>query len=316
MAERSPPEPRSASAGPGVQPPAFVIGTGRCGLSPLMDLIAFHRDFAWPSQYNDRFPDRLWLSRLSRLSDLNLLNNRLKFRLGRYVPHHTETFSLWSGIFPGFARPTRDLVATDVTEHVKQGFRRVVAEILRHQGKRRFIAEYSGWSRVEFIREIFPEARFIHIVRDGRAVAHSLIHVDYWEGWRGVHQWRWGVPGPALMEMVERHDHSFLALAAIQWKMVVHNLLDKTKGLPDRDVKLVRYEDLVADPQSTARECARFLEVDPASPHFQKHLETVPIVDANTRTLRIPSWRENLSPNQVRMLDELLAEELDHFGYR
>jgi hypothetical protein len=315
MAERSAPAATKHPASGAIEHPAFVIGTGRCGLSPLMDLIAYHRDFAWPSQYNDRFPRRLWLSRLSRLSDLSLLNSGLKFRLGRYIPHHTETFSLWDGIFAGFGRPTRDLAAGDVTGYVRQRFRHVVAEILRHQGKQRFIAEYSGWSRVEFMREIFPGAQFIHIVRDGRAVAHSLIHVDYWEGWRGVHQWRWGVPAAELMERLDRYDGSFLALAAIQWKMVIRNLLERTAGLPETDVKLVRYEDLVSDPLATARECARFLAVDPESPHFRKHVGTVPIVDANTRTLRIPSWRENLSSSQVRMLDELLADELEHFGY-
>ena len=86
-------------------------------------------------------------------------------------------------------------------------------------------------------------------------------------------------------------------------------------GIPDTDVKLVRYEDLVSDPLATARDCARFLAVDPESPHFQKHVGTVPIVDANTRTLRIPSWRKNLSSSQVRMLDALLGDELEHFGY-
>jgi hypothetical protein len=315
MTERSSAAAAAPTASAGIERPAFVIGTGRCGLSPLMDLIAFHRDFAWPSQYNDRFPKRLWLSRLSRLSDLGLLNGRVKFRLSRYVPHHSETFSLWDGIFAGFGRPARDLVAADVTGWVKQRFRQVVAEIVRHQGKQRFIAEYSGWSRVEFMREIFPAAQFVHIVRDGRAVAHSLIHVDYWEGWRGVHQWRWGVPEPALLEQLERYDGSFLALAAIQWKLLVRNLLDKTARLPDADLKLVRYEDLVGDPHSTALECARFLGVDPDSAHFRKHVQTVPIVDANTRTLRIPSWRKNLSSGQVRMLDDLLADELEHFGY-
>ena len=53
----------------------------------------------------------------------------------------------------------------------------------------------------------------------------------------------------------------------------------------------------------------------PVLPEVCKRLELFPIVDANTRTLRIPSWRKNLSSDQVRMLDDLLADELEHFGY-
>jgi hypothetical protein len=309
-------DPGPSDAAPsGLARPAFVIGTGRCGLSPLMDLVAFHRELAWPSQYNDRFPGRPWVSRLSRLTDLGLLNGPVKFRLGRFVPHHSETFPLWNRSFAGFGRPLRDLAAGDVTPWVKQGFRDTVGAIMRHQGKTRFIAEYSGWSRVEFMREIFPRAQFVHIVRDGRAVAHSLIHVDYWLGWQGVHQWRWGLPPDDCMEQVARYDHSFLALAAVQWKLVIRNLLDRTKALPESDTRLVRYEDLVREPERVGRECAAFLDLDPDCPHFRRHLRTVPIVDANNRRMRIPSWKQNLRPDQLQMLDDLLGPELAHFGY-
>ena len=60
---------------------------------------------------------------------------------------------------------------------------------MKYQGKREFIAEYSGWSRIAFFNEIFPHCRFIHIVRDGRAVANSLLNVSYWKGWEGIHKW-------------------------------------------------------------------------------------------------------------------------------
>jgi hypothetical protein len=240
---------RADALEPELDRPAFVIGTGRCGLSPLMDLVAFHRELAWPSQWNARFPAQLWLAGLSRLTGTPPFEGSLKFQLGRVVPRPTETFALWNRVFPGFGRPVRDLGAADVTRHVRSGFRRVVAEILRHAGKRRFIAEYSGWSRVRFLREIFPRAQFIHIVRDGRAVAHSLIHVDYWLGWQGVGQWRWGPLPPEWMEQLARYDHSFLGLAALQWKRLVRYLVERTGELPTGDAHQVRYEDLVAAPE-------------------------------------------------------------------
>jgi len=39
------------------------------------------------------------------------------------------------------------------------------------QKKPVFIHKYTGWSRIAFFKEIFPEARFVHVIRDGRAVA-------------------------------------------------------------------------------------------------------------------------------------------------
>ena len=247
--------------------------------------------------------------------DLGLFNNRLKFKWGRYLPHHAETFRLWASVSPAFTEPIRDLVSDDVTSHVKKGFRHIVAEVMRHQRKPRFIAEYSGWSRIDFMREIFPEAQFIHIVRDGRAVAHSLIHVDYWRGWEGVHRWCWGVPDPPLMAKLERYKHSFLALAAVQWTILVRNIEESLNSLPPSDRLVVRYEDLVKDPVETARASARFLGLDPDLPAFRKHLGCVAIVDANSVRMRIPSWKDNLRSQQVEMLHDLLADDLERFGY-
>lgn len=309
----------AASGSPGsevdVDRPVFVIGTGRSGLSPLMDLIAYHPAFAWPSQYHARFPAKPRVSRLSRVVDLPLVRSGLKFRVRPYMPVHDESYPFWDHLFHGFSQPFRDLLASDVTPWVRERVRRALAEIVRYQGKTHFVAEYSGWSRVEFLKAIFPEARFIHIVRDGRAVANSLTHVAWWRGWQGVHRWRLGVPEPALLEALEKYEHSFLALAGIYWKILIRNLVEKTSGLSADEFRLVRYEDLVADPPATARACIALAGLDADLPRFRAHLRTVAIVDANSQTMRIPSWRRNMSHEQIAMLDDLLGEELALFDY-
>lgn len=295
--------------------PVFVIGTGRCGLSPLMDLIAYHPVFGWPSQYHERWPNHPWVARLSRVVEWPVLRSEWKFRLSPYAPTHDEAWALWGNVFAGFPEPFRDLTADDVTPRVRSGFEKVVANILRYQDKPRFMAEYSGWSRVRFIREIFPDARFIHIVRDPRAVVNSLVNVDYWRGYGGTTKWRWGEPPAELLESLEKYDHSFLALAAVQWKILISNLRDTTSALAENEVRLVRYEDMVADPRKTAHECIDFLGEDADEPRFVEHLHTTRIVDANRTTFRIPSWRESMTAKQIAMLEELLSEELSLYGY-
>jgi hypothetical protein len=300
---------------PRIDRPLFVIGTGRSGLTPLLDLIAYHPGFGWLSQYNARWPARRELSRLSRLVEVPGLRGRLKFRLLPYVPTHDESYPFWNALFRGFGRPVRDLEAEDVTPLVRARTRRAVAEVLRHHGKERFVAEYSGWSRVGFMKEIFPDARFIHILRDGRAVANSLVHVDWWQGWEGVYRWRLGPLPSELMETWEKHGRSFLALAGLYWKILVNNIAEKTAALPAGDFLLVRYEDLVRDPPGKAAECIAFAGLDPEDRRFRRHLPSVRIVDANSVTLNIPSWRDNMGPDQASMLEEVLGEELARYGY-
>ncbi len=302
----------SAADEPVIDRPVFVIGTGRSGLSPLMDLISYHPAFAWPSQYHQRWPGVPRIATLSRVVELPALDSRLKFARG--VPKHAETYRLWNACFPGFAEPFRDLVASDVTPYARTLFRRAVADIVRYQRKDRFIAEYSGWSRIGFLKEIFPDARFVHIVRDGRAVAHSYTNVEWWNGWQGVYRWRLGVPEPDLLAKLERYGNSFLALAAVYWKILVRNIMNAAAQLPAGDALLVRYEDLVADPEKEARRCVEFAGLE-AEPRFIRHLRTVKIVDANRHRMRIPPWREALDASQLAMFEDLAGEELAEFGY-
>ncbi|MGZ4115463.1 MAG: sulfotransferase family protein [Actinomycetota bacterium] len=295
-----------------VDRPVFVIGTGRSGLSPVMDLIAYHRAFAWPSQYNDRWPGAPRVSALSRVVDLPPLDSALKHKRG--VPKHAECYRLWNRCFPGFAEPFRDLRADDVTPRARDLFRKAVGGIMAHQGKSMFIAEYSGWSRIGFLREVFPGARFIHVVRDGRAVAHSYTTIDWWNGWEGIHRWRLGVPDDDVLVKLERYRYSFLALAAVYWKILIDNIIEASRPLPADDVLVVRYEDLVADPFKQATRCIEFCGLSDDA-RFRRHVRTVRIVDANNITMRIPPWRDSVDRAQVEMMNDLIGEELVQLGY-
>lgn len=296
-----------------IKKPVLVIGTGRSGLTPLMQLIAYHKDFSWPSQYNTRFPNHYGVSFISRIVELPFFNSRLKYM--RFVPRHAEAFELWDNLFHGFRSPFRDLVADDVTPSVKNRFRHAVAQIMKYQRKPRFIAEYSGWSRIEFLRDIFPDAQFIHIVRDGRAVANSLTNIYYWMGWEGVYKWRWGALAEPLQRQWQKYDCSFLALAGIQWKILINNIMDKSSLLDKDSVLLIRYEDLVDNPETIAHQCLDFVGIDRNCRKFKKHSSTVKIVDANKQNFRIRAWRDNMSSKQMDMLNDLLADELARLDY-
>jgi len=146
-------------------------------------------------------------------------------------------------------------------------------------------------------------------------VAHSYTTVDWWNGWEGVYRWRLGVPNPEVLEKLERYEYSFLALAAVYWKILVANISEKSRLLPAEDFLLVRYEDLVADPDKEAYRCIEFAGLDKDRPRFARHLRTVKIVDANRHRMRIPPWREAFDRKQLDMFNDLAGDELAEFGY-
>jgi hypothetical protein len=71
--------------------------------------------------------------------------------------------------------------------------------------------------RISFLYAIFPDARFVHVLRDGRAVANSRLNASFWKGWHGLNIWGGQMPEHYRQEW-ERHRRSFVALAGIEWK--------------------------------------------------------------------------------------------------
>jgi omega-hydroxy-beta-dihydromenaquinone-9 sulfotransferase len=297
-----------------VNKPIFVIGTNRVGKELFMNLVAYHSEFAWLSNYNMRFPQNQNVSIMNRILDFPFMNSKLKYKKG--VPKLSSAYMFWNNRFKGFRRPFRDLVADDVSHGVAKDIYQSVHKILQLQHKKRFIAQYSGWSRIGFFKKIFPDAKFIHLVRDGRAVANSLTNYEGWEGWEGYYNWRLGyIPDNNVSELLKQNNNSFLAIAALEWKVIVNNVDEMGLSLNKNDFMTVKYEDLIKSPKSIIKECFEFFEIDNRSNKYEKHFNTIKIYNANEQTVRIPSWRKNLSKDQINMLERFLEIELKKFNY-
>ncbi len=131
---------------------------------------------------------------------------------------------------------------------------------------------------------IWPEARFIHLVRDGRDVGRSMVEI--------------GFTGNAYA-------------AVEQWKEVEELWSDFAIKLPrDRWVD-VRYEDLVAEPEPTLGRVCEFLGV-PFDPHmFDYTRDTGYRAPSPDRTRR---WKE-MTPAEVDVLEAKIAGMLLRRGY-
>ena len=117
-----------------------------------------------------------------------------------------EYYNFWDTHAYGFSETCRDLVRSDVTPLVKKQVRAALEPMLT-PSRNRLLVKITGWPRMGFLNEIFEDAKFIHIVRDGRAVASSLLHVHFWNGWHGPQSWRAGLlpqkirrPGKATID--------------------------------------------------------------------------------------------------------------------
>lgn len=286
-----------------IEQPIFVIGAGRSGSSIFHQTFTEHPRVAWMSVLCDRHPDRLaWHRALMRGIDLPLV--------GRPLKHHYESaecYEFWDRYFRGFSRPCRDLRAEDATPHAITSLRQA-AQGLVTPHRPRLLAKITGWPRLGFLHAVFPDARFVHVYRDGRAFANSLMQVDFWLGWRGPSQWRWGPLDEALQQEWEQHDRSFVALAAIQWKLLMRATEKAKQSIPASNLLEIRYEDFAIRPVDTFRDVAAFCGLD-WDPRFERTLSNYRIENANYK------WQQDLSPSQQAVLLKVLGADLQRYGY-
>jgi hypothetical protein len=283
--------------------PIFVVGVGRSGSSIFHQMFAEHPDLVWLSTLCDLLPFNLGPHRtLMRMIDWPLLGSLLK---RRYEP--AECYVFWNHHCLGFRQPFRDLLASDVSELNRRQVHRVMGAL--PVGRRqRLLYKITGWPRIGFLHELFPDARFIHVYRDGRAVANSLLAVDFWQGWHGPPQWRWGALSPEHQAEWERHGKSFVALAGIQWKLLMDATAEAAARIPPGQFMAIRYEEFVTDPLSNFKQVVEFCGLD-WSRKFEKAIASYTLETANGK------WREDLTPAQQAILQSVLAESLVKYGY-
>ena len=261
----------------------FVVGCGRSGSTLLRAMLGSHPDLVVP-------PEAPFVVELAQ-------------RLGPGAPDVDELvaflsgherFALW-GLDPGELRRHLGTPAT-LADAVRSTYR-CAADAA---GAGRYADKTPGnVLHLPLLADLFPEAVFVHLVRDGRDVAPSFVEL----GWsRSIGE------------------------AALHWRLRV--LRGRRTGArlgPDRYLE-VRYEDLVEDPEAVLRGIAAAIGLD-FHPAMLDHRAAAGAVVAGTthpgyhRRLQEPltpglrSWRRDLAPADVGAVEVLAGDALDAFGY-
>jgi omega-hydroxy-beta-dihydromenaquinone-9 sulfotransferase len=284
--------------------PIIVIGTGRCGSTVFHRLLSKHPNLAWlPGALCSRFPRKPGLH--------NLFTSGLDYPvLGKVLEERIkpgECYPFWEHQCKGFSKPYRDLVASDVTRRAKERIRETVSEITTEK-RDRLLIKITGWPRIGFLSEIFEDAKFVHVVRDGRAVANSLLDVYFWEGWRGPENWSWGELSPAQRGEWNRYGQSFVVLAAIQWKILMDAMESAKTSLSKDNFLELKYEDLCSDPLDTVRTVTEFCELEWTA-EFERQIGKHELKNTNDK------FKQHLTARQQRELEEVLGNSLRRYDY-
>lgn len=293
-----------------VDRPIFFIGMPRSGTTILFEAFARHASLAWPSKYTDRWPTLPWLN-FTRVFGVE--GRKAQYAQtspgNRLLPIPSEAYRFWNAVaHPEFARSY--LWGTVPDSATKERVSKAVARIATWQRRARFAAKITGPSRIGFLSAIFPDAIFVHVVRDGRAVVQSLMRVKFWRNKGGMSApfWHGGPDMPALAEW-QASDRDPGALAAIQWKHVVTLARDEGAALEEGRYIETRYEDFVAEPVAQVQQLLQGCGLAESADVERYILGGVALSNMNMK------FRKDFSPEYIERLTRLMEPCLTLCGY-
>ncbi len=181
---------------------------------------------------------------------------------------------------------------------------------LQANGKRRW-AEKTPHNLL-YIRQlsrIFPEARFVHVLRDGRDVAASLVEMQWFD-----------IKSKQKIWYTEN-----IRNAAIYWKEIVSGIRKAAvdAGVWGRYAEL-RYEDMIVDPKDNLEELMNFLgeEWDDRLLDYYNQVHELPEGESSSPQVKkslytssIGRWKQSFTDEDRRIFKETAGELLVELEY-
>jgi len=288
--------------GNAVERPIFIIGAGRSGTTIFYELLAGHRHLGWFSSYMQRFPNLPWLAGLNPLYQIPALAKRFHNTSG--FPRPSEAHLIWDKFHP----MANSLGGPPLTEQEANaadtdGLYRFIRSVLRFSGRERFMNKNTrNTRRSRYLRALFPDAYFIHVIRDGRAVTSSLLKINWWPT---LSLWWAGGKTPTQLE-AEGMDP--VLVAARNWKMEMQRVLQDKEHIAQELYMEIRYEKLMQDPATEMKKVLDFCKL-PWTSQFQAHIQAFDLISKNFK------WGEGFKAQQIVTIEEEIGPLLKRLGY-
>lgn len=290
------------------RPPApFVVGVPRSGTTLLRLMLDAHPEMAIP-------PETYFVP------------NLIEACANGASPEDAHALMIEHRRFPDLSIDPGELLAAlkaAAPLEPGDGVRAVFGLYARGRGRARWGDKTPAYlTSMDQIAEALPEARFVHIVRDGRDVALSIL----------------AMPEPDR----PMRAPADAATVAKRWRKRIEKARAFAPSVPGRYTE-VRYEDLVADPEPELREICELIELDldPAMlahheqagrglgemgrtlPAREGHAEQSPEARLQPHALatkpptseRVEVWRSKMAAADVAAFEDVAGDLLADLGY-
>jgi hypothetical protein len=271
---------------PGPIKPILIFGAPGSGTTLLFQTLCSHRDLAYIN---------LNMVRAGLLRHGRLVGDRRKalFILRNLI--HREPSSnlplgdaLWTKYFGDYNYMTEN----DYTEEMAAYFRKKVLQVQNLWGRSRFVDKtLLNCFRVRLLNSIFPDVKFIHIIRDGRAVAFSILNKIEIAGDPNA---LFHVGFKVILGDKYQPDRSKLYNYGLAWAEIVRKGREASAFAKSRYYE-VRYENLVTQPHKELRNIVDFCELE----WYRKFEEKIPYTQNMNE-----KWKHKATKDQSTDMEE------------
>lgn len=302
-----------------IEKPIFVIGMPRSGTTILSEAMSVHEDVGWFSNYMNELPYIPELSILARIISMPGIGWYLRGKkrqskgfgsfIRSYLPYSVEAYPVWTR-YCGDKFLWDYMINQVANDTEKRRIRTVIKKVIALQGKQRFFAKLTGPPRICYLNSIFPDAYFVHVLRDPRATVSSLLKVSFWEKGAGMQRpwWRNGLCQGYVEEWINS-GRSPVALAAVQWKQVVELAWQESKIVDSSRYIELRYEDFVRTPRGALQEIFNKVEL-PHSQSVQRYINSIgKVQNMNFK------YRQNLTRSDILLIEKITLNTARKAGY-
>jgi hypothetical protein len=268
--------------------PIFIIGLPRSGTSLLYDILCAHPDSVFVNHMMNTYTETPlaaeWIRKKIRLKASG--ERFLKDSVEVTVSSPAEPFTYWG---KWFSRDIQSLfwpeiscqdLGEDKVKEIKSDLKKIIATYNKPNG--RFICKFATVQpEILLLQELFPDAKFVNIIRDGRDVAHSLLKLYHHSNnqlKRIKHPLLKHIyPYPRLKNL-QRHIETFggdsIECTSHVWNDGMEYLKQVKSNL--HNYHEFKYEDLMENPGDVIQNLLNFCELDRSrDPNFEKEVNKI-----------------------------------------
>lgn len=300
--------------------PIFLIGPPRSGTTMLADQIALHENIGYIMNIQNGFDESVYAAAWIREKlNLNVGGERyLQDSIYADTTTSAEPSVLWS---KWMGVTEKDLeweehraknLSQETIDDIYSTLKKVLLWWRADEKPIRFFCKYPLFTtEVRILRDLFPDAKFINIIRDGRAVANSLIKLytltDEQLKLSNHPTVEELIPYPRVKNLpkyIKEFGPASIETTARIWADSLTQI-EEYKTEKD-DIYDIRYEDILANPELELQKIWNFCEMEVPDKTNKTYWEKFHKIGKISHTNKY---------GQFERIEEIIGNKLRQYGY-